>query len=74
MRESKQERFIRIAENRTNKIIALLRLLGNCANTNNYDYSAENVDKIFDVIKTEMNDAKNKFVSNKRKNIDFKLE
>ena len=35
----KRERFIKIAENRTNKIISTLKLLGNCANKSNYDYT-----------------------------------
>lgn len=35
--ETKRERFIRIAEARTNKILEMMRLLGNCASTNNYE-------------------------------------
>ena len=31
--ESKHEKFVRLAEARTNKIIDTLQLLGNCANT-----------------------------------------
>ena len=31
--ESKRDCFVRIAEARTNKIIDMLRLLGNCSNT-----------------------------------------
>lgn len=34
--ESKRDRFVRLAEARTNKIIDMLQLLGNCANTNTY--------------------------------------
>ena len=42
--QEKKERFKRIAENRTNKIIDLIRLLGNCSNTSNYSYTDEEVD------------------------------
>ena len=35
--ENKRDRFKRVAVTRTNKIITLIRLLGNCANKNNYD-------------------------------------
>ena len=38
MAESKRDRFIRIAEARTNKILDMLKLLGNCACNSNYDY------------------------------------
>lgn len=41
MNESKKEKFIRIAEARTNKIIDMIRLLGNCSNTSTYDYSKD---------------------------------
>ena len=41
--ESKRERFVRLAEARTNKIIDMIQLLGNCANKSNYEYSKEDV-------------------------------
>ena len=47
MPESKHDRFIRIAETRTNKIIDMIRLLGNCSNTATYEYSEDDVKKIF---------------------------
>ena len=48
--ESKYEKFVRLAEARTNKIIDTLQLLGNCANTTVYEYTQEDVDKIFQAI------------------------
>ena len=39
--ESKKERFVRIAEARTNKIIDMIRLLGNCSSKATYEYSKE---------------------------------
>lgn len=38
MKETKSERFRRVAEARVNKIIRMLRLLGNCAATSVYAY------------------------------------
>lgn len=32
-KESKRDKFVRLAEARTNKIIDMLQLLGNCSNT-----------------------------------------
>lgn len=61
MNESKNEKFVRIAEARTNKIIDMIRLLGNCSNTSTYDYSKEDVKKIFGAIESELKIAKAKF-------------
>ena len=41
--EEKRERFKRVAENRTNRIIESIRLLGNCSNRSNYEYTEEDV-------------------------------
>ena len=46
-RESKSDRFIRVAERRTGKVLTDLRLLGQCANRRTYDYSPDQVRKIF---------------------------
>jgi hypothetical protein len=46
-KETKRERFVRIAEARTNKIIDMIHLLGNCSNTSTYDYTEADVNKIF---------------------------
>ena len=59
--ESKSERFVRIAEKRTNKIIDMIQLLGNCSNRATYDYTRDDVKKIFGVIESELKIAKAKF-------------
>lgn len=59
--ESKRERFVRLAEARTNKIIDMMRLLGNCSSTSNYEYTEEDVKKIFSAIEREMKIARAKF-------------
>lgn len=60
-RETKREKFVRLAEARTNKIIDMLQLLGNCSNSSAYDYSQEDVDKIFFAIESEIKEARKKF-------------
>ena len=67
--ENKRERFKRLAENRTNKIIKMLELLGNCANTSNYEYTNEDVKIIFSAIEEATKEAKSKFNSKKDKKI-----
>ena len=59
--ETKHQRFVRLAEARTNKIIATLRLLGNCSSPAVYEYSKSDVDKIFHAIKAATADAENRF-------------
>ena len=59
--ESKRDRFVRLAEDRTNKIIDMLQLLGNCAKTNTYEYTQQDVDQIFSAIETELREAKKKY-------------
>ncbi len=61
MKETKSERFIRVAEARTNKIIALMELLGNCANRNNYEYTDQEVVTIMKTLDTELAALKAKF-------------
>lgn len=60
-KETKRDKFVRIAEARTNKIIDMLQLLGNCSNANAYDYTQKDVDKIFNAIESEVREAKKKF-------------
>lgn len=59
--ETKREKFVKLTELRTNKIIDTLRLLGNCSNNYMYEYSDEDVDKIFTAIEKEVSDCKKKF-------------
>ena len=70
--ESKRERFKRIAENRTNKIINMSDLLGNCANKNNYEYTDEEIKTIFNAIESSLKMSKMKFVEKQEKG-KFKL-
>jgi len=60
-RESRRDKFIRIAEARTNKIINMMQLLGNCSNTGVYEYSEADIDKIFNAIETELRETRKRF-------------
>ena len=59
--ETKREKFVRIAEARTNKIINMIQLLGNCSNQSLYEYSQKDVNKIFNTIQTELDKAKKRY-------------
>lgn len=73
MKETKSEKFVRVAESRTNKIIDMIKLLGNCSNTNIYEYSKEDVKKIFGAIEEELKIAKNRFDLTDTSDKKFKL-
>lgn len=60
-RETKREKFVRMAEARTIKIISMVRLLGNCSNRLAYEYSEKDVGKIFAAIESAVTDAKKRF-------------
>lgn len=73
MTETKRERFIRVAEARTNKIIDMLQLLGNCSSKSNYEYDDKDVTEIFTAIEKEVKAAKARFVTVEEKSSKFKL-
>lgn len=73
MSETKRERFVRIAGARTNKIISMIKLLSNCSNLGNYDYSDEDVKKIFNTLEKELKIAKIRFSETNSKDEKFKL-
>ena len=45
-REPKDERFVRLAEARVNKIIKMVRLLGNLSGISNYSYTQRQVEQM----------------------------
>lgn len=59
--EAKTERFKRIAAARVQKITAMIRLLGNCSHTGNYEYTDEQVEFIFDKLHFELDKAKARY-------------
>ena len=66
--QEKTERFKRVAEKRTNRIIEQIRLLGNCSNRSNYEYTEEEVKKIFVTIEAELKEAKSKYQTKTKTN------
>lgn len=59
---SKRERFLSVAETRTNSILEKIRILGNCSNRSLYEYSKDEIDKIFRAIQDKLNETKTRFV------------
>lgn len=70
--EQKKERFKRLATQRTNLVLKRLKVLGNCSNRSAYDYSEEEINKIFSEIERSVKETKAQFRFPK-KNKEFKL-
>lgn len=71
-KETKRERFKKLATFRTNAILHRLKVLGNCSNHQLYDYDEKDVDKIFSEIDKKIKEVKAKFHYNRR-NEQFRL-
>ena len=55
---NKRDNFKRISENRVSKILVLLSQLTNLTNTSFYEYTDEDINKIFDTLEEEMKKSK----------------
>ena len=71
MKETRPERFKRLAEARVNKLIAMIRLLGNLSNSLIYEYRPDQVAQIFSALQTELNRARNRFYQNRGERVRF---
>lgn len=70
-KETRHERFKRLASKRTNEILEKIRILGNCSNKSSYEYTEKEVNKIFSEIEKQLKLTKAKFLRGKREK--FKL-
>ena len=65
--ETKKQKFKRIAEARTRRVLKDLRLLGNCANKQVYEYEMRDVRQIFSAIEKETRRVRALFVESKER-------
>ncbi len=61
--ESKRDKFKRLAESRVNRVLENLRILSNLSSKRNYDYTEEDVRKIFKSIDDGVKKVRMKFES-----------
>lgn len=59
--ETRKEKFKRLATYRTNLVLEKLRILGNLSNKSNYEYTEEDLKKIFSAIDEDLKRVKAKF-------------
>ena len=69
--EEKRERFKRLGTQRTNAVLQKIKVLSNCSNRSAYEYTEEEVNKIFSEVERCVKEAKAKFHFPKIK--EFKL-
>jgi uncharacterized protein YeeX (DUF496 family) len=60
-RESKLQRFERLAQKRVTEALRRLRLVGNLSNRINYEYSDEHVRQLVDALEAELKQLKSRF-------------
>ncbi|MDO8574912.1 MAG: hypothetical protein Q7R61_01410 [bacterium] len=70
-KEINRERFKKLATLRTNTVLKRLKVLGNCSNRSAYEYTEEDINKIFSEIERRVKEIKAKFHFPKNK--EFKL-
>ena len=58
---SKRDRFVTLAEKRTNNVLKQLELIGNLGNKANYEYTKNDYQQIFEVIDSEVKRMKVRF-------------
>lgn len=68
----KRAKFKELAEKRVNNAMKNIQLIGNLSNTRAYDYSEDDVKKIFKTLREQLNLAESKFKS-KDSSRNFKL-
>lgn len=57
----KQQKFVEITEKRVTRLLNDIRLIGNLSNRNNYEYTQDNVTKIFAAIDAELKTSRKRF-------------
>ena len=61
MMRDKRGKFVELAESRVNRAIKDMRLIGNLSNRSAYEYTEEDIRKIFRTLQKELDAAKGRF-------------
>lgn len=67
VRQTDRQKFVQLAEARVNKALKDIQLIGNLSNRSNYDYTDEDVERIFKALNQEIAACKKRFELSKRK-------
>lgn len=66
-KEADRIKFVKLASARVSKALKDIQLIGNLSNRSNYDYTDEDVAKIFKALSDEIASCKRKFESARKK-------
>lgn len=69
--KTKSDRFHEVATARTNRLLEDLRILSNCSNKNNYEYTEQEALQMFRAIELEVKNVKAMFLPTSRKKSVF---
>ena len=72
MERTKRERFLEIAERRTQAVLEKLRVLGNCSNRQAYEYTEADLEKIFGAIDEQIARTRARFEEKKRRSFSLR--
>jgi hypothetical protein len=77
MRSEDRAKFVRLATKRVSSALKAIQLIGNLSNKSNYDYTDDDVQRIFKALQEEINVSRRKFELAQKRNagsIRFTLE
>ena len=57
----KKKKFVDLANKRVNRVLKQINLIGNLSNTNNYEYTQDEVRQIIKVLENEIQQCKERF-------------
>jgi hypothetical protein len=61
MREQDRQKFVDLANKRVSKALKSIQLIGNLSNRSNYDYTDEDIAKIFRALQNEIASCRKRF-------------
>ena len=67
VREIDRAKFTKLASARVSKALKEIQLIGNLSNRSNYDYTDEDISKIFKALSDELADCRRRFETAKKK-------
>ena len=71
---TKRDRFVRLAEARVTRAIKSIQIIGNLANKNNYEYTEQDINRIYGALQSEISELKAKFkVGTSNNEVQFRL-
>ncbi len=72
-KETKADRFKRLAEKRVRRVLDDIRIVSNLSNKGLYDYTSEQLKRIFGAMDDAIAKAKSRFKGEEKEETDFKL-